>query len=295
MNFLKLAALWLIAAVSYAEPLTIIVQTPLGSGMDQQARYFASQLEKELKAPVVVKSMVGADGLIALRATHGTPNTLFIANVNQSEQLNNKDIAPLIEDLTPLQVTFEFDGFVVVPAQSPVRTISDLKKLSDKRKLLAAGTGFFSTKYSEQLDASTGTSTEVVHYRDRAQMLIDVLNNLVDYTVYTTVTPQLAPMVAEGKLRIIAATGPVRSSYFPDAPSLKELGYTPVDLYVWYAYMAPSAMPPAYRAEIKAALNTIFQSKETDAWVTEHRFRKSIMTADDVWPRMRREQKIFAK
>jgi tripartite-type tricarboxylate transporter receptor subunit TctC len=51
-----------------------------------------------------------------------------------------------------------------------------------------------------------------------------------------------SPHIKSGKLRALAVTGATRHPYFPDLPTLKELGYD-VEYYLWVGLFLPARTP----------------------------------------------------
>jgi tripartite-type tricarboxylate transporter receptor subunit TctC len=50
--------------------------------------------------------------------------------------------------------------------------------------------------------------------------------------------------IREGRVRLLAVTGAKRSPFFPDAPTLTELGIKGVELGNWFGVFAPAGTPP---------------------------------------------------
>jgi tripartite-type tricarboxylate transporter receptor subunit TctC len=61
----------------------------------------------------------------------------------------------------------------------------------------------------------------------------------------------VTPQVATGAVKILAVSTPVRSSFLPDVPTLKESGID-VQSDAWNALIAPGGTPPAIIATINA-------------------------------------------
>jgi tripartite-type tricarboxylate transporter receptor subunit TctC len=63
--------------------------------------------------------------------------------------------------------------------------------------------------------------------------------------------------IKSGKLRPLAASGATRHPYFPDVPTLRELGYD-VEYYLWIGLFAPKGIPAnamkALRDAVRAAV-----------------------------------------
>jgi tripartite-type tricarboxylate transporter receptor subunit TctC len=54
-------------------------------------------------------------------------------------------------------------------------------------------------------------------------------------------------------VRALAVTGATRQPYFPEVPTLKELGYD-VDYYLWIGMFAPKGTPPTVVNTLREAL-----------------------------------------
>jgi tripartite-type tricarboxylate transporter receptor subunit TctC len=51
------------------------------------------------------------------------------------------------------------------------------------------------------------------------------------------------PHVRAGKVRMLAVAGAKRSSFFPDVPTLAELGFKGAELDIWFGMWAPNGTP----------------------------------------------------
>jgi tripartite-type tricarboxylate transporter receptor subunit TctC len=97
-----------------------------------------------------------------------------------------------------------------------------------------------------------------VPYRGAAPALQDVMANQVDYVF----DPGIAfPHVRSGKVRMLAVAGQHRSSFFPDVPTLAELGFKGAELDIWFGMWAPNGTS----AEVIARLNTDIAKALTQA------------------------------
>jgi tripartite-type tricarboxylate transporter receptor subunit TctC len=59
--------------------------------------------------------------------------------------------------------------------------------------------------------------------------------------------------IKSGKVRALAVTGTTRHPYFPDVPSVKELGYD-LEYYLWIGLFAPRSTPPAALRVLREAV-----------------------------------------
>ena len=60
------------------------------------------------------------------------------------------------------------------------------------------------------------------------------------------------PHVRAGKVRMLAVAGAKRSSFFPDVPTLAEIGFKGAELDIWFGMWAPNGIP----AEVSARMAT---------------------------------------
>jgi tripartite-type tricarboxylate transporter receptor subunit TctC len=86
-----------------------------------------------------------------------------------------------------------------------------------------------------------------------------VLGNHAAFWMSTT--GPAAPHVKSGKLRALAVSGAARQPYFPDVPTLKELGYD-VEYYLWCGLFAPKNTPPAALTVLRDAVRRAMQDPE---------------------------------
>ena len=56
-------------------------------------------------------------------------------------------------------------------------------------------------------------------------------------------TPNVMPLIREGKLRALAVTTPGRFKNLPSVPSIAELGYSGYDFKSWFGLIAPAGTP----------------------------------------------------
>ena len=63
-------------------------------------------------------------------------------------------------------------------------------------------------------------------------------------TCWASTIGPATPHIKSGKIRPLAVTSAKRHDYFPEVPTLKELGYD-VEYHLWIGLFAPKATPPA--------------------------------------------------
>lgn len=232
-----------------AKPIRIVVGFAPGGTTDVMARVMANALGDALGQTVVVDNKPGASGNVAasevIRAA-ADGHTFLIAPTSfetANPFLFKQTIAPA-KDLTPIVGVGRSQMYLVVKPQS---TFKDAKEFvayarSNPGKLSysSAGAGTPPHLAGELFKKVTGVFATHIPYRGAAPALQDVMANQVDYVF----DPGIAfPHVRAGKVRMLAVAGAKRSSFFPDVPTLTELGFKGSELDIWFGMWAPNGTP----------------------------------------------------
>lgn len=239
-----------------AKPIRIVVGFAPGGTTDVMARVMAQSLGEALGQAVVVENKPGASGnLAAAEVIRATPDgyTFLIAPTSfetANPYLFKQTIAPA-KDLTPVAGVGRSQMYLVVKPQS---TFKDAKEFvayaranPGKLSYSSAGAGTPPHLAGELFKKVTGVFATHIPYRGAAPALQDVMANQADYVF----DPGIAfPHVRAGKVRMLAVAGAKRSSFFPDVPTLAELGFKGAELDIWFGMWAPNGTPPDVTARM---------------------------------------------
>ncbi len=69
----------------------------------------------------------------------------------------------------------------------------------------------------------------------------------------------LRPLLAAGKLRVLATSGPTRSSFMPQVASVVEQGFPTLVMREWFAFFAPAGTAPAVVDGLSSAVQRVAQ------------------------------------
>ncbi|HSV44932.1 MAG TPA: tripartite tricarboxylate transporter substrate-binding protein, partial [Ramlibacter sp.] len=115
-----------------SRPIRMVVAFNPGSGSDTQARVIAQVLSESIGQPVVVDNKAGANGIVAVQTVLNAPadgytmlfgsNSTFAIN---AALIRNMPYDP-IADFAPLSLISSQYCMVLVPADSPYKTMADL-------------------------------------------------------------------------------------------------------------------------------------------------------------------------
>ncbi len=232
-------------------PIRLVVPWPPGGSADAQLRSLAEIAGRELGQTVVVENRPGASGTAAaLPFAQGQvkPDGYGIMQMHLSiirrPFLVRNPPFNVTEDFTPIIGLCGWLFGIVVNVNSPIRTLKDYFAYAKANpgRLSYTTSGIATTNHITMEDLARREGVELLHvpYRASNEAALAVANGEV---MSTADSSAWAPLVDAGKLRVVCVWSAERSPRFPDAPTLKELGY---DMVVTspYGLAGPKAMDP---------------------------------------------------
>jgi tripartite-type tricarboxylate transporter receptor subunit TctC len=264
------------AAAYPSRPIRIIVPFPAGTGTDGTARVFAKKIADISGQAVVVENKPGGNGFIGVQAVLNAPAdgyTVFIGS-NSTLSTNAATFRKLpydpLTDFAPISLLMHGPCLVIVPANSPYKTLNDL--IEDARKRPTAlnyGSGSISyTLYTEWLNEMAKIKTTNVPYKGASEAVNGVLSGTVDYAVVNASGP--TELVRAGKIRALVHTAPERSPLLPDVPSSAQAGFPDFLAYNWVAAAVSAKTPP----DIVKKLETLFAQAGATPEVRDYHARQ---------------------
>ncbi|OZI80778.1 Bug family tripartite tricarboxylate transporter substrate binding protein [Bordetella genomosp. 6] len=256
-----------------AHPVKIIVSLPPGSGADTTARFLSRHLAQRFKQPFVVENRPGANSFIAAQAVATAPPdgyTLFVAS-NSPMTTNAAVFKSLpydaVQDFAPVAPIARFPMALVVPANSPYRSVADLvaaARAAPGQLNFASGTATYQVVL-ELFHEQNGIKATHVPYKGTSAALADVAGGVVQYSV-ADVSAAL-PLIRGGKLRPLAVTSTRRIKDLPDVPTMQESGNKGFEAYAWTAAFFPAKVDPAIVARVSEAVQALVRSEEGKAFM----------------------------
>ena len=245
-------------------PLKVIVPYPAGGVNDVVARMFAERLRPLLGQSVVVDNRAGAGGTIGMDA---------VAKADDDHTLAFAAISPLT--LNPLIMKVQYDPMkdlvaVASVMYSPVYVlatsrfkgasfkdaIATAKAQPGKVSIASSGYGTLGHVMIEQIRRKSGADLTHVPYKGGTQLITDAAGAQFDLLVANPFAPVNA-LIDQGKLRVLAVTGPKRLAKMPQVPTLAELGYPEANLTSLFGFYAPASMPPEIVQRLHADINKV--------------------------------------
>lgn len=239
------------------KPIRFVVGFPAGGSTDVMARVVGAAMAKSLGQPVVVDNRPGASGNIAAGETIKSASdgyTFMVApiSVQTANPFLFKPALNLERDLRPVASLGHAQLYLVVKkdlrAKSATELVAMAKAAPGKLSYGSGGGGTQMHLVGELFKQQAQVDVVHVPYKGAAPALQDVLAGQIDY--YFDPASGI-PHIREGRARLLAVTGAKRSPFFPDAPTLTELGIKGVELGNWYGVFAPANTPTEITARLE--------------------------------------------
>ena len=240
-----------------AKPIRFVVGFPAGGSTDVMARVVGAAMAKSLGQPVVVDNRPGASGNIAVNETiKSAPDgyTFMVApiSVQTANPFLFKPALNPERDLRPVASLGYAQLYLVAKKDLPAKTASELvvmaKAAPGKLSYGSGGAGTQMHLVGELFRQQAHVDVVHVPYKGAAPALQDVLAGQIDY--YFDPASGISH-IREGRARLLAVTGTKRSPFFPDTPTLTELGIKGVELGNWYGVFAPAGTSPEVTARLE--------------------------------------------
>ncbi len=284
--------------------ITIINPMSPGGSRDVMARTFASVAEKFLGQPLVVVNKPGAGGMIGMLAgAQAAPDgyTLTVTSSGDTcalewEVANGRKPPFTRNDFTPIGSFILTPAVIVVPYNSPWKTLADLiKDCKAKPNFYAfASGGMYGIVHisTEILMKAAGITARNVPYKGGGPALNAVVGGHVDFSPQWP--PTSIPLARGKKLRILAVMGDKRVASIPDIPTAKEQGVD-AESYQMVGLVAPIKTPSPVVKKLRETLAKVVEDKLFTDAIAKMGDEVDYMDADKLAKYMERESKLIAK
>lgn len=245
-------------------PIKLVVPYSAGGAADQTARMVATQLGERLKTTVIVDNRPGAGGsigaaVVAKAIPDGSTLLLDATGFTVNPSLLPRMPFDPAKDLVPVSLLMQVPMLLVVPANSPYKTLADLLKAARARpgRLSFASAGNGSAQHLAGELFKQGHQLFITHipYRGGAPALSDLMAGQVD--MMFSAMPASYPLVKSGKLRALAVTSPQRTALVSQLPTVAEAGLAGFSAQEWNGLWAPAGTPRPVLDKLEAELRAV--------------------------------------
>ena len=271
---LAVATLAVSSAASWAQtfpvrPIKLVIAFPAGGPTDITMRQLAENASKILGQPVIIDNKPGAGGTLPAQALQtAQPDGYTLAQMPLGVfrlPYTTKISWDPVKDINYVINVTGYAFGIVVPADSPFKTWADFVAYAKANpgKLTYGSTGTFTSPHltTELIAQKAGIQLQHVPYKGSADLMLATVSGQLMAAADST---GFAPQVEAGKLRVLNTWGDKRLAKFPDAPTLKELGYDTVQNSP-FGIGAPKGTPPEVVQKVHDAFK---KAMEEPSYVT---------------------------
>jgi tripartite-type tricarboxylate transporter receptor subunit TctC len=142
-----------------------------------------------------------------------------------------------------------------LPANNLQELIAAAKTQPGKLSFASAGVGGTLHVAGVLLEREAGINLNHIPYRGGALAMTDLAAGTVDLALADITL--VKPLLASGRIRVLAIASGERSALLSDVPTTTEAGFPNVRLDTWYALFAPAGMPAEITAKLRAAVEKL--------------------------------------
>ena len=230
-------------------PIRLIVPWTAGGPADTHFRVLAEVATRGFGQPVVVENRPGATGTLgATTLKEARPDGSVVSQMPPGVfRVPLLSPRPAYDPMTDFTWIIQLTGSVfgtVVRADSPWQSLGDLLAYAraNPGKVNYGTLGIASSQHlgMERIAAQAGVTWTHVPYRGTSETLTSLISGHIDAAGESS---SWAPMVEEGRLRLLATWGAARPPRFANVPTLTELGI-PIVAEAQYGLAGPRGMDP---------------------------------------------------
>ena len=241
---------------------------PFGAGavQDTIARSISAELGQALGRSVIVENRAGAGGTIgtgsvAKAAPDGT--TLVLAGA--SHTIGGSLYARLpyhpLNDFSPIAHIGTADYALIVNAAVPAKSVSEFIAFAKANpgKLNYASSGNGSATHLSMAYFASMAGLEMVHVPLKSTG--DAVNEVLAGRSHAVIAATIGaiPFAKDSRVRLIGMTGPQRSKFLPELPTVAESGLPGYAFVSWIGVLGPAGIPKAMVDQLSAAMATLMK------------------------------------
>jgi tripartite-type tricarboxylate transporter receptor subunit TctC len=285
MRGIKLAAA-LIAILSGAiaadaqtyptHPITLLVGFPPGGPTDALARLLAKGMEKTLHQSIVVETVSGASGTIAIgRVVHAAADGYTIGIGNWTSNIGSPAIYKLDydvqKDLQPISLLAYSPLWILgknaIRPKTATELIAWLKDKKTPTTFGTVGTGSAAQLAAVSFANAIGVKFDYVPYRGAGPAIQDLLSGQIDLSCLEA--SATLPYVQAGKFKAFAVVSDRRWPKSPNTPTTIESGAPGVNLPFWHGLWTTKGTPRDVVDRLDAAVKAAFADPAVSGRITQ--------------------------
>ena len=255
------------------KPVKVVVPAPAGSSLDFIVRTLGTRLSSRWGQPVIVDNKPGAGGMLGMSAVAKAAPDGYTLGIGFNGPIA---FAPFmykqmaydpVKDLAPIVMTSSQPNVLAVPASHPARTVQEFVSWARAQPNGVAygsvGAGSSSHLTMELLRTTAGFEATHVPFNGSPPAGISLASG--ETQALFTVAPALLPLVASGRIRLLAVTSAKRLEGMEQLPTIAESGYPGFEALAWNGLFSATGTPAAVVAKVNADVNAALKEPEVQA------------------------------
>ena len=271
LNLLALAAALGCASAATAQtpaypskPIRLIIPSTPGGGTDFIGRLLAVKLSEMNGWSVVPDNKPGAGTALGMAEAARANPAGYDLVIGQTDNISLipsllKVAYDPIKDLTPVALVATTPMLLVVPENSPYKTLAHLVRAAKATPGMlsygTSGTGGSAHISMELVQAAAGFKAQHVPYKGSTPALADVMGGHLPLAA--TSISSATSLIKSGKMRALAVSSARRFDALPDVPTVAESGLNNADFVTFYGVFAPAGLPQALQQRLNADINKV--------------------------------------
>ncbi|HZC57179.1 MAG TPA: tripartite tricarboxylate transporter substrate-binding protein [Xanthobacteraceae bacterium] len=250
-------------------PVTLIVPYAAGGVADVGMRIIGDKLSSKLGQQFVVENRPGAGGVVAAQAgASAAPDgyTLMMTGNNTAVAAALFKSLPynVLTDFASVSTAAFFNLLIVTRSGSPLKSVHDIiaaaRANPGKLNIGTITPGSTQNLAADLFISTAGINAAIVPFRASPDMAGAVMRGDVDvaFEFYAAING----LLADNKLTALASTGPERSAYLPEVPTVIESGLNGFDVLSWNGLSVPAATPLGVIATLNRAMKDVIPTPD---------------------------------
>jgi tripartite-type tricarboxylate transporter receptor subunit TctC len=245
-------------------PVKIVVPFGAGGVADVSSRIIADELGERLGQRFVIENMPGAGGISAAETVLAAPpNGYTLGLVTNGTAItaalfNRLPFDPTV-DFEMISMLGTFDLVFAVDAASPHQTLVDFvtaaKVSPGKLNIGTVNIGGTQNLGAELLKSAAGIDVQIVPFRNSPDIVVALLRD--DVQMMVDFPAAVKGQTDDGRLRLLATSGPKRSPSMPNLATVAECGVEGYQVTSWNGMFAPRGTPSSIIALVNATLREV--------------------------------------
>ncbi len=255
-----------------SRPVQLIVPYGAGGVADVGMRILTDALTGRFKQPFVVENRPGAGGIVAAKAgASAAPDgyTLLMTGNNNAISASLFKALPynILTDFASASTVSFFDLLIVTRADSPLKSIDDVVQAARRNpgriNIATTNPGSTQNLAAELFKSSTAIAATIVPFRTSPDLSTALIRGDVDVAFEFYAAMQ--GLIADKKVVALASTGPKRTAYLPDVPTVQEGGIKDFEVVSWNGISVPAATPKPVIEVLVRAINEVLLNPDLQA------------------------------